>query len=84
MNKEQRRPYFGCDSLPSTAQWRTDRDDVADQVRTLPGESATDQSTQAMADANNPATGIFRNFFQTSYHALDLSLRAPDIDIDTR
>src|SRR5271156_3817791 len=84
MNREQRRSYFRCDSLPSIAQWRTNYDDMADQVRTIASESASHQSTQAVADDNNPASSILRNFFQTPQHALNLALRASDIEVDSR
>src|SRR5580698_10318258 len=84
MNREQRRPHLGIDRLPSTSQRRTDRDHMTDQVRPLPGESAGDQSAEAVADDNNPAALILRNFFQTTQHALDLALRAADIDADAR
>src|ERR1700722_16777899 len=84
MNREQRRPPLGCDSLPSIAQWRANRDHVADQVRTLAGESACNQSPQAVTDDNNPASRFFRDFFQTTQHALDLALRASEVDVDSR
>src|ERR1700722_18012343 len=84
MNREQRRPYFGCNRLPSIAQWRTNRNDVAHKVRTLPRESASDQSTQAVADDGNPASRILRDIFQTPQHPLDLALRASNVDVDSR
>src|ERR1700733_16131778 len=84
MNREQRRPHLGCNSLPSIAQWRTNRDHMADQVRTLTGESAGNQSTQAVTDDNNPATRFLRDIFQTTQHALDLALRASEVDVDSR
>src|ERR1700735_4642332 len=84
MNREQRRPNLGCDSLPSLAQWRANRYHVADQVRTIPRESAGNQSPQAVTDDNNPASRILRDFFQTPQHARDLALRASEVDVDSR
>lgn len=57
---------------------------MADQVRTLPSECTGDQSAQAVADDNDPASRIRRNCFQTTQHALDLALRASDIEVDSR
>src|ERR1700674_414009 len=84
MNTEQRRTHLGCDRLPSTAQRRSNRDHMAHQVRTLASERAGDQSPQAMADNNDPASRILRNIFQTTKHPLDLALRASDIEVDSR
>src|ERR1700733_14715137 len=84
MNREQRRPHLGVDRLPSTAQRRTDRDHMTDQVWPLPGESACDQTAKAVADDSKLAALILRNFFQTTQHAFDLALRASDIDADAR
>src|SRR5271163_4517881 len=80
MNREQRRPHLGVDGLPSTSQRRTNRDHMTNEARPLPGESAGDQSPEAVTDDNNLAAFILRNVFQTTQHALDLALRAPDID----
>src|ERR1700685_2667285 len=84
MNREQRRPHLGRDRLPSTAQRRANRDHWAPQVRTLARERAADQSPQAVADNNNPASRFFRYIFQTTQHPLDFALRASNIDVDSR
>ena len=53
---------------------------MADQVGPLASDGATDQSAQAVADDNNPAARIFRDFLEARHRALNLALRASDID----
>src|ERR1700689_3457594 len=84
MNREQRRPHLGIDGLPSAAQRRTDRDHMTDEVWPLTRKRAGDQSAKAMADDSNPASRLFRNFFQTTQHALDLALRASNVEAYSR
>src|SRR5258708_7327738 len=79
-----RRPHLRCDRPPSAVQWRTDRADVASQVGPMPRESASNQSTQAVADDSDLASRILRDVFQAGQYALDFALRASDIEIDSR
>jgi hypothetical protein len=37
-----------------------------------------------VTDDNDPASRLLRDIFQATQHALDLALRASDIDVDSR